>query len=308
MKYTPTTNDEWNKSRARALKPTPTETASYFGILIGLVLFLFVALISESPLLWILSLIAFGWYWIWQKKTAKQNDPTVMMEEAFEIYFKYAVDRVTEYYSISPAHQRLACAEVFNACVMPNSTPSIDITTDLWEGTNLYNGLLNPEDYVTQYPNGYYDYTMYFSEVAYRFMVACYRLNLGEAKIVNFAESMAYRLYGTGNKSDMKEFMIVNEPYNPCNTYPIDPEQGAELRFFDYRRAHDRNGWIWKAWVLASKRFTDDSKKHPRVLYNKQTMAEYERMWNMQESWNAKTNDAHFINQKRIMRQNFSNS
>lgn len=307
MKYNPTIMDELNKVKAHELQPTISETVSSFVPIVGLVILGVVALMSEAPLLWLLYLVVWGAYMWWRKHQGKGRDTGVQMDQAFESYFYYACQREIDYYSMCPAQQYKICVKLAWAAVQPPLFEPKPLDNDPWKSKFVTMHRMQPEHYVSMLPNDMYDYTQYFVELAYRFMVACYRLNVGDATICNFFETMAHNFWGIEQSKYAIKSDLPYSPYLPFVKYPIDPMQQFEICHFDYLQVDQKYGWTWKVWRMAEDKFKNEkSQQHEKIPYGDMELKEFDRIANHQALWESGKNDAHFIVQKRMMREEFS--
>lgn len=307
MKYTPTMMDELNKEKARELQPTAGETAGSFVPIVALVVFGIIGLASNNPLMWFLYLVAWGVYLWWSKHEGSKSDIGNRMDEAFESYFYYATRREIDYYSMCPGQQYKVCVKLAWDAVQPPLFEPKPIDNDPWKAKFITLHRMQPENYVSMLPNDTYDYTQYFVELAYRFMVACYRLNIGDATICNFFETMAHNFWGIEQSKYATKSELPYSPHLPFVKYPIDPAQQFEICHFDYRQVDQKYGWTWKVWRMAEERFKKEkSQRYEKFPYDAMELKEFDRIANNKVLWEAGKNDAHFIVQKRMMREEFS--
>lgn len=306
MKYNPTIMDELNKAKAHSLQPTLEDTALSLGVLFVLVVFGTFCVVSQMPILWISYMVIFGYYLWWSKHQGRDKDPSRQMDRAFESYYRYAVQREIDYYSVCSGHQVRACKKLIWSAVIPPMFEPKPKDNDPWEFEYISVNRLLPENYVSILPNDVYDYTQYFVEIAYRFMVACYRLNIGEPKICNFYETLAKHLWGIEQTRYEEQTSLPYSPHIPFIKYPIDPVQQFEICHFDYRQVDHKYGWTWKVWRMAEERFNNEKHQHEIRPYHSSVLSEFNRISRMQLIWEGGNTDATFIIQQRMMREEFS--
>lgn len=193
--------------------------------------------------------------------------------EVFKQWMWWKYLRELQYYGDQIAEWHIYGGKIFQTILEPDksSTFATLLKTDIWDCKEYNSVYLNPEKYVVAMPNGKYDYTKYFEEMAYIHMVTMYR-HTSHASMINWVEATAWYVFEDGMPLAIAKSAFSYENVDssrkrkqrlPFAKYPINPAQQEEICSFDYV-AYEETGhqWIKGVWNNASKKFQEEKQKH----------------------------------------------